>query len=94
MGEVLIEGDDGFPWVVDTEGVTMAIGVTRSFVYVVLVWPLAGRARARFFQMYHTPYLHGGQQGVQIKRSPGLHPVQQVNLRVQVLKVANNSQGS
>ncbi len=49
MGEFLIEGDDDFPWVVDTEGVTMVVGVTRSFVCVVMVRPLAGRARARFF---------------------------------------------
>ena len=49
MGKGLIEGDDDFPWVVDTEGVTMVIGLTRSFVCLVLVRPLAGRARARFF---------------------------------------------
>jgi len=49
VGEVLIEGDDNYPWVIDTEDVTMVVGVTRSFVCVVMVRPLAGRARARFF---------------------------------------------
>ena len=49
MGEVLIEGDDNYPWVIDTEDVTMVVGVTRSFVCVVLVRALAGRAHARFF---------------------------------------------
>ena len=49
MGEFLIEGDDDFPWIVDAEGVTMVGGLTRSFVCVVLVRPLAGRARVRFF---------------------------------------------
>lgn len=43
MGEALIEGDDDFPWVVDAEGVTMVVGLTRSFVCVVLLRPLAGR---------------------------------------------------
>ena len=49
MGEFLIEGDDDLPWVVDTEGVTMVVGVTRYFLCVVMVRPLVGRARARFF---------------------------------------------
>jgi hypothetical protein len=43
VGEALIEGDDHFPWVVDAEGVTMVVGLTRSFVCVVLLRPLAGR---------------------------------------------------
>jgi hypothetical protein len=49
VGEVLIEGDDDFPWVVDTEDVMMVVGVTRSFMCVILVRALARRARARFF---------------------------------------------